>query len=569
MKVLGQNHISQQRVSEYLWEYRYFFSILCIGLVYFFNLFIDIMDIDAAQYASISREMMESGSYLQVFEQGKDYLDKPPLLFWISSLSLKIFGVHNFAYKLPAVLIIILGLYSTFRFTLLWYNKRTAWYSVIILGTTQAFYLITNDIRTDGILTSFIIFAVWQLFRFLKDRKISGLILGAVGASCALMAKGPIGLVIIAFAVGGDLLIKLQLKKILDYRWLVFIFIIAVLLFPMCYGLYTQFDLHPEKTAYGISNPSGLKFFFWTQSFGRITGESSWKNDTSFFTFFHTILWDFQPWVFLMLAMIFYKIKNLVGSFKLHEKYKKVEYASLFGFILPFLALSLSSYKLPHYIFPTFPFMAIMVADFINALSDKKWAKRLAQIQFGISHSFFLVPFVAFGFFFSLQNNFILPTLLVLLYLLFWRSFEKIKDVADKIIFSTLIAIWGFGLVTSTYFYPNLLQFQASSIAAKEIVKEPNLPPQKLYAFNAYESSLSFYAQQIISEFKIDQTHSYPAGIFVFSDEEGKDKLLKYSEYELIKSYVDYNITALSLPFLLKKTRNDHLENRFLLKKIR
>ncbi len=45
-------------------------------------------------------EMVQSGSYLEVMERGKDYLDKPPFLFWVSSLSYRLFGFTNFAYKL-------------------------------------------------------------------------------------------------------------------------------------------------------------------------------------------------------------------------------------------------------------------------------------------------------------------------------------------------------------------------------------------------------------------------------------------------------------------------------------
>ena len=58
---------------------------------------IPLIDIDAAQYASMSREMASTGNYLQLYDLGADYLDKPPLLFWLSSLSIQLFGVHDWA----------------------------------------------------------------------------------------------------------------------------------------------------------------------------------------------------------------------------------------------------------------------------------------------------------------------------------------------------------------------------------------------------------------------------------------------------------------------------------------
>ncbi len=55
----------------------------------------------------------------------------------------------------------------------------------------------------------------------------------------------------------------------------------CILLIPMSIGLYQQFDLHPEKIVNGKHGVSGLRFFYWSQSFGRITGESPWKNDVN------------------------------------------------------------------------------------------------------------------------------------------------------------------------------------------------------------------------------------------------------------------------------------------------
>jgi hypothetical protein len=52
----------------------------------------------------------------QIFDQGKDYLDKPPLLFWLSSLSMYVFGINDFAYRLPSILMAIIAIYSTYKF---------------------------------------------------------------------------------------------------------------------------------------------------------------------------------------------------------------------------------------------------------------------------------------------------------------------------------------------------------------------------------------------------------------------------------------------------------------------
>lgn len=97
---------------------------------------IPVIDIDAAQYASMSREMMENGSYLKLYDLGFDYLDKPPMLFWLSSVSLQLFGVFDWAYRLPSVLMLLLGIYATYRLALLFYHKTIAQLSAIVLASS-------------------------------------------------------------------------------------------------------------------------------------------------------------------------------------------------------------------------------------------------------------------------------------------------------------------------------------------------------------------------------------------------------------------------------------------------
>ena len=125
----------------------------------------------------------------------------------------------------------------------------------------------TNDVRTDTILQAFVIFSVWQLAAFVKLNQWKNLILGFIGIAFAMMAKGPIGAVTPIIAIGFDFLLKRQWKMIFNWKWLIGILIVAVLLIPLTYGLYTQFDLHPEKTAYGIKSPSGGTLFLLDTEF--------------------------------------------------------------------------------------------------------------------------------------------------------------------------------------------------------------------------------------------------------------------------------------------------------------
>ena len=106
---------------------KHFYTVIggCIITYLLGIFFIPLMDVDASQYASISREMLERNSYLQVFDLGKDYLDKPPMLFWLSAISMKLFGVFDWAYRLPSFLLLLAAIYATYRLTILFYQKRS------------------------------------------------------------------------------------------------------------------------------------------------------------------------------------------------------------------------------------------------------------------------------------------------------------------------------------------------------------------------------------------------------------------------------------------------------------
>src|SRR5204862_4090156 len=253
-------------------------------------------------------EMLEKRDYLHFTDRGRNYLDKPPLLFWVSGLSMSVFGNNNIAYRLPAFIATLLALYSTYRLGALYYDKRTGLLAACILATTQAVFLMNHDVRTDTNLMCWFIFSLWQLAAFLEGKRPLNFVLGFIGVCLAMLSKGPIGLVAPALAIGGHLALKADWKNLFHPRWILGAAIVAIGLLPMAYGLYTQFDLHPESITNGQTGVSGLRFFFWTQSFGRITGESIWSNDAGAFFLTHTTLWAFAPWSLLLIPALFQEI---------------------------------------------------------------------------------------------------------------------------------------------------------------------------------------------------------------------------------------------------------------------
>ena len=256
------------------------------------GMFVDILEIDATQYAVMARDMLRSGDWLHLTDRGQDYLDKPPLVFWASALSYKLFGVSTFSYKLPSVLFSLLAVASIGRLARRMYDARVGHWAALILASTQGFFVMNNDVKTDMFLIGAVAFALWMLVDFLAERRWWQLVLGFAGIGVAMLAKGPLGLVIPALALGGHLLLRRDWRNIFRWEWLVGLVVVGLVILPFCIGLHEQFGA------------KGVRFFLWTQSFGRVTGESEWANDASAFFLVHTFGWAFLPWTLLHLQQV-------------------------------------------------------------------------------------------------------------------------------------------------------------------------------------------------------------------------------------------------------------------------
>jgi 4-amino-4-deoxy-L-arabinose transferase-like glycosyltransferase len=291
-------------------------SMLMIGLLIFMNftgLNITILEPDGALYAGIAKHMAQHHDYLNLFADGRDWLDKPHFPFWIAALSFQALGFTTAAYKLPAILFILMGAGYTFLLARRLYNEQTARWAVCILLSAEHLVISNNDVRAEPYLTGLIIGAVYHFYRSQRSFFNYDLALGALFTACAVMTKGPFALIPVGGAIAGQLVFTGQWKQLLHLRWWLGLVMIALFITPELYALYQQFDLHPEKVVFGSKGVSGIRFFFWDSQFGRFMNTGPIKGAGDPFFFFHTVLWAFLPWSVLLYAavVVFFKKKKV------------------------------------------------------------------------------------------------------------------------------------------------------------------------------------------------------------------------------------------------------------------
>lgn len=156
---------------------------------------------DEGRYAGVAWHMLGTGDYLTPMLNGMPFFHKPPLFYWLTALSLSVFGVNAWAARLCSVLIAALLVGLFYRFLKTYANQRVAILSAVILAVQPflfgAAHYANLDMLVGGIMSMTVIAgatAVFQREQLRSDR--AAVLCMAVGAALGFLAKGLIGVVL-------------------------------------------------------------------------------------------------------------------------------------------------------------------------------------------------------------------------------------------------------------------------------------------------------------------------------------------------------------------------------------
>jgi hypothetical protein len=330
-------------------------------------------------------------------------------------------------------------------------------------------------------------------------------------------------------------------------------------------GLYQQFDLHPEKVMYEKTGTSGLRFFYWTQSFGRITGESVWHENDYFFFLFENLIWGFLPWTLFFIIGLVQEFYTLIkNKFRLqsHE-----EWISIPGFLITYTALGISNYQLPHYIYIVLPFVCIIAAKSIYSLiivnENRKLRNSISVINSILFSLVLIILVVLLVIPFKLNYYTIIINLFIFL-TIFWYSNFNQKQVLPRIIQFALFTIIVTNLLLNVFFYPKLLEYQLGNSVTKYIHTN-KIDKKNFYLYKIYgERSLDFYSNysfKIIEDANALKTADY---LLISNKLVTKDFLTNFNTIETISAF---HVSTLNAAFLNPKTRDSALDYYSILQK--
>lgn len=522
------------------------------ALVLLLGMRLDVMEVDSAQYASIAREMLHNGEWLEVYEHGRTYNsrgfpDKPPLLFWAGAAGMWLFGENNWGFKLIPTLLGLLGIFAAGRWAALLFGAQAKTPARLFYGFNAGFMLMHMDLRTDAMLVHFITIGCWQLEVYLRNERKSAFLWAFASLALGMLAKGPVALIALLAAFGPEALVRRDWKRLFRIEWLLGIVIVLIILSPMLYGLYSQWGW--EK---------GIRYYFWTQSFGRITGENVWENNLPATYLLENFAWAFLPWVPVFGMMLYGELKGRFAALKAPGLA-----VPAFGFIFMLTAMSLSKYKLPHYVYVCWPFAAVWLAGW--------WSRNQEQRSLALGRLHLVVGgciavFTALLMYWVLNYGIVaLVPLLLWTGLIWWH--QKNEQTAHKTLLPAAWAMIMFGIVANGFVYPNLLQYQSGAMAGKLSKQNASSLPLFYHLENDESAhAIHFYSGQIvdpISPTKLPpvrklQVYTTP-DLAALWQNNGRTRIISSIELPYFK------VSNMTLDFIHSPSRKQQLEKRVLL----
>jgi 4-amino-4-deoxy-L-arabinose transferase-like glycosyltransferase len=314
-----------------------------------------VIDYDEGVYAEVSREMYLAGEWVLPTLNGEDFFEKPPLLYWLQMAGYEMFGISGLGarfFNACCGLLTVLTLYFGARGPL---GERVAFHAALVLGSSIIFIYLSRIAMTDMALTLFLTLALivsWHgVERALRQQGGAFLFsLGCLAAALAMLSKGAIGAL---FPVATALVYLVSIRRpglLFQKTWLL---PGALVLTLVGFSWYL---------ALGLVHPDGFSFMkelFVTHHFGRFSAPMEGHSGPIFY-YLIVLAFGFLPWFAYLLPAI--------SAVSLGRQTPADRFLRLLAIYtgLVFLFFSVAATKLPNYILPALPGLAVWIAVLFN-----------------------------------------------------------------------------------------------------------------------------------------------------------------------------------------------------------
>jgi 4-amino-4-deoxy-L-arabinose transferase-like glycosyltransferase len=303
-------------------------------------------DIDEGLNAEAAREMAESGNWIVPSFNFQIRSAKPALLYWLQVASYELFGVSEFAARLPSALAALAVGMLTYGLGRKMFDPFTGLLGSIILLSSIQLCILAHAATPDMLLLAAIMltfFLFWSGYAYDGRR---WLITCAFGTSLAVLAKGPVGLLLPNAVIVLFLFSRGELKRYWDWRLAVGTAIFLAIALPW----YVLVGSETRGTF--------LRGFWWNENVNRFLQPME-NHRGSIFYYPLVFIVGFAPWcVFLVPTLI-------NGYREARDRGDDARIASrflVFWFVSYIVFFTIAATKLPNYVLPAYPAFALLTA---------------------------------------------------------------------------------------------------------------------------------------------------------------------------------------------------------------
>ena len=313
---------------------------------------------DEGRYSEIPREMAASGDFVTPRLNGVKYFEKPPLLYWLSALTFKTFGLSEFTARFWGGCFALFGVLLTYATARTIYGRQAGIWSAIVLSTSILYYVLGQIILLDtavAVTISGALFCFLLAMRQPRGRKRFALFMAFyVFMALATLTKGLIGIALPGAVVFLWVLLLNRWKALWPF-------------YPLAGTLLLLAIAAPWHVLAARANPDFLHFYFIHEHWERFTTRVHGR---------------YQPWWFFLALLpagvfpwtlfAYHAVRDaLAGGWKARHHHAEAWFFAIWiGFVVAFFSKSQS--KLVPYILPVFPAVAVMVGPFLA----KQWQER-------------------------------------------------------------------------------------------------------------------------------------------------------------------------------------------------
>ncbi len=341
--------------------------ILLAYLQFFYHLdAIGLVGPDEPRYAQVAREMVTSGDYITPRLAGKPWFEKPVLYYWMTALAYRLRGVDESSARMASALCAALGVGLTYCLGRAWIGHRGGWTAALILATSPLYFSLGRAASMDMLLTLSLTGAWTSLYHILFSDSTAGpqpsIELGLIPRfgvygfyfflGLSLLAKGPVGLALTGGSLGLFILLNRQfglLRRLLSIWGIVLFLAVCLPWYLLCYQ------------ANGFSF---IQDFVIQHNLERFTTDR-YKHAQPFWFYLGVVVAGFFPWTFQLVLPLLRLLRG--GSRKVGQERWKGTFFGLWAAV-PLVFFTFSRAKLPGYILPIAPAIALIIA--------KEWENR-------------------------------------------------------------------------------------------------------------------------------------------------------------------------------------------------